>query len=376
MLHKFRSFLSTLGILFGVASFITMLSIGEGAKRQSMRQIESLGLSNIIIRRIDQAKEPSVGLSLQDAEHLAKNVPGLSAYSPVQEVRSEITATLKELNTEIIGVGREFEQVQNLQMNEGRFLCDLDVKQKQAVCVIGHELAAKLGSGGKVGKSVRLGNEQYRIVGILEGSGQAQDKAVSHRDLDTAMIIPLNIDRPKLQEVILKVKNRNHVEAIAKLSRHAIKRLHSGIDDTQFIIPQELLNQAKKTQETFNLVLGSIAAVSLLVGGIGILNVMLASVYERKSEIGVRRAVGASQKDILRQFLGETLALTTVGGILGLAAGALLSVLISQIAGWETVITLYSVLTSLLVSFSVGIFSGLYPAAKAAKMDPIAALRY
>jgi putative ABC transport system permease protein len=275
-----------------------------------------------------------------------------------------------------------------LHLDEGRFIADGDVLQRNLVCVLGAEVARALGKHGHVGQTVRIENLEYHVVGVLGTKSwiSGKNSALTTRNLNKTIFIPLGTESalPKqitnkndgLTEIILQIDHRKQsVEALPVLKR-ILEINHGGIEDYQIVIPQELLHQADRTQQTFNLVLGSIAAISLLVGGIGIMNIMLATVSERTREIGIRRAVGANKTHIVVQFLMETLLLTLSGAILGIVVGICFSVLISAFAGWNTIVKPWSILLSLSMATGVGLFSGLYPAFKAAAMNPIKALRH
>lgn len=396
MLHRLRSLLSTLGILFGVAAVVAMLSIGEGAKRETLEQIEQLGINTMMIKQnavteVQQQKARenlSRGLSSEDALHIHRGIPNIQSHAEVKMIKASMPGVLQSMAPEILAVTRTYGEMKSLRLLQGRFICDADHRNQNLVCILGADVAKALGQGGHLGKTLRIENSLYTIVGLLERnqSKAAKNAFLANKNVNNIIFIPLGSENslrsytyPEndvLSEIILKIKPNHDLNNIATAVRKILKFYHRGYDDYQIIIPQELLNQANQTQRTFNQVLGSIAAISLLVGGIGIMNMMLANVTERIREIGIRRALGATKRDILIQFLSETFLLTLFGALLGVIFGGLFSLGIAHFAGWHTVVTLWSVLLSLGMASLVGLCSGLYPAYQASELHPIVALRH
>ncbi|MFA6915412.1 MAG: ABC transporter permease [Parachlamydiales bacterium] len=397
MMRRLRTLLSTLGVLFGVVAVIAMLSIGEGAKQETLEQIEQLGMNSIIVRQIDLTDEQqqkahekrSQGLSPKDGIAIAQAYKEIKHVAPVKVIEGMITGASTEVVPELLAVTGSFAEIKGLIPQEGRNLCNLDVDRKQQVCVLGHSIAQALGLQGHVGQTIRIENTQFKVVGILAPKQWSQGKSntLSSRNLNTCVLIPLGCESslparptslPKntLNELIVQLSHSDHIIKGSRVTRRVLEQTHYGVEDYQMVIPLELMQQAHRTQQTFNLVLGSIAAISLLVGGIGIMNIMLATVSERTREIGIRRAVGANKRHILVQFLLETLLLTLTGALLGIVIGIFFSWGISAIAGWQTIVKPWSILLSLGMASGVGIFSGLYPAIKASSMNPITALRH
>lgn len=396
LVHRLRSILSTLGILFGVTAVVAMLSIGEGAKKETLEQIEQLGVHTLLIRQNEisdsqksQARENrSKGLSEEDAELIQRMAPGIIAQAPIKVIKASLPGSMQTMAPEILAVTRDYGTIKALKLAQGRFICDTDTKNKQLVCVLGADVAKELGSHGHIGKNLRIENSLYSIVGVLQQNQWKESKNafLATKNMNQAIFIPIGTEgllrsyahpeNDRLSEIILKVKPEEDLITLGEVVKNILRHLHGDYQDYQIIIPQELLHQANQTQRTFNLVLGSIAAISLLVGGIGIMNMMLANVTERIREIGIRRALGATRQDILLQFLAETLVLTLLGACLGIVLGIIFSFGISAFAGWKTVVTIWSLVLSLGMAVVVGICSGLYPAYNAAMLHPIDALRH
>ncbi len=394
--HKLRSFLTTLGVIFGVAAVISMLSIGEGAKRSAIEQIKLLGTNNIRVNQIkltgekaeEAEKKLARGLTYHDGQLIRSNLPHVKGVTPLRFVEIEVMLGNKESTGRVVGTDESYENVTNFHPQEGRFLSPLDVQEAKRVCVIGSEVRQELfGYRNPIGRRIKIGDTWFLVVGVMESKTIKEGKAsvIKLRNINKDIYIPITTalkrfaddDRPDaIEEIAIQVASETQVLTTSEIVKRLLERTHEGVQDYEIIIPAELLVQSQKTQRVFNIVMGSIAAISLLVGGIGIMNIMLASVTERTKEIGTRRALGATEHDILGQFLNETVLVSVTGGVIGIILGFILAKGINLFAGWETVISPFSVVISFGISALVGIVFGIYPARKAAKMDPIAALRF
>lgn len=396
-MHRLRTFLSALGVLFGVMAVVAMLAIGEGSKREILTQIQQLGTNNIIIRQSELSDEQqqkalqakSYGLTLQDAKNLQSNLPLIQRYTALKVIKSTVKSSISQISPEVLAVLPSFSLLKGLELSEGRFLCDLDCSQRREVCILGFEISSLLGKRGHVGQNILINNTQFQIVGVLTSKKwiMGKTKSLNSRNLNKSIFIPLGTEKgvtnqnlagshSLLNEIILELPKEDPMTGSIEAIKRMMEWQHHGIEDYQIIVPQELLEQAYQTQNIFNLVLGSIAAISMIVGGIGIMNIMLASVSDRTREIGIRRSLGASKYHIAMQFLTETLILSLVGAFLGLIGGVGFAYLIGFFAGWNVVITWWSICISTAMALIVGVSSGLYPSIKAASMDPIAALRH
>jgi putative ABC transport system permease protein len=399
MSHKLRSALSVVGIVCGVMAVLSMISIGEGARDEALRQIEQLGTRNIYLKSIQLTGEQvyrarrklSVGLSADDAAMLKRNCQLLTAVGFLKEFSASLSGSGRQITPQFVACSASIAELQQLHLRSGRFIRPHDVEKKNQVCVLGSGVARRLGPSIDVGSSLRIGDHLFKIVGVLERRNRRTKNAstVSTRNINEMIFVPLGLESlaghtqsgtvsspSAVTEIVVQAVDTDQVADAATIVERLMEVAHHGVRDFQMIVPQELLKQSENTRRMFNIVLGAIAGISLLVGGIGIMNIMLATVSERTREIGIRRAVGATRTHIVGQFLAESVILTGVGGIAGIAAGFAAVRLITAIAGWQTVLTFTAVCLPLLMSLLVGIFFGLYPACRAAFMNPIVALRH
>ncbi|WP_200390164.1 ABC transporter permease [Roseibacillus ishigakijimensis] len=398
-----------LGIIFGVCSVIAMLAIGEGASYEAQERIKRLGSENIIINSIkppednEQTSSGSnwsieYGLTYKDAARIQDTIPAIDRVVPLRIIRENIRFDRNQESGQIIGTLPSYPEVQNLDLIAGRFLSPTDERNQRNVCVITQDLARKLFPyQDPLETTVRVQDTYYQVIGIVDETGTAEQRPQGGDNdgqaVDNNIYIPLsaarsrfgetlitrssgsfNSERVELHRLIIRMKNSPAVLAGEAQIRHLLNHFHNK-SDFELIVPLQLLREAEATKQMFNIVLGSIAAISLLVGGIGIMNIMLATVTERTREIGIRRALGAKRKDIITQFLIETIVLSIGGGIVGVVLGILVPIAVGYFTEMQTIITPWSVLLAFGISGLTGIVFGLYPASQAAKLDPIEALR-
>jgi putative ABC transport system permease protein len=386
LLHKLRSSLSILGVVFGVAAVVAMSSVGEGARRESLQQIAGLGIDSITVRGrpVAPGAPQANGLTLRDAESVAQVVPGAIAVAPLRETALSVEAGARHTEAAIVGTTPDYLAAARLPVASGRFLSVLDVQDRKRVAVLGASVARSvLPLGDPRGERVLVGGDWYQVVGVLEGRAAPRGRPgpIRTRDVNRSVFVPLpSLDRgpdPRPQgidEIVLRVGGASEVGPAAEVVKALLKRTTGG-DAFDVIVPREILRQRERTQRIFNVVTGAIAAISLLVGGIGIMNIMLASVAERTREVGVRRALGATRRDIASQFLVESSLLTTAGGVLGAVLGVAGSFAIHHYADWPTAIAPLMLVLALLMALGVGIGFGFYPAWQAAQLQPMDALR-
>ncbi len=416
-MHRLRSMLTVLGIIFGVSSVIAMLAIGEGASQDAQEKIARLGSRNIIIKTTKPPEDQSAtgqrqmmkeyGLTYADAERFQDGIPNVRIIVPSRRFSQEAQYRNRRASIEIVGTVPWHPDISAMKVKFGRFIVSNDMQYKEGICVVDERVVKELFRFDEpIGQNIKLAGDYYRVVGVVteqsntntsgNNFGNQSGEAPKAGGAKTGCVyIPIttvkgrfgemslqvssgagaSIERVELQEIIVQVQQVEEVMPTRQNVQTMMTRFHKK-NDFEIIVPLELMKQAKEIQRIFTIVLGSIAAISLIVGGIGIMNIMLATVSERTREIGIRRALGAKKRDIVVQFLSETLLLTFIGGICGIALGMVIPYFVSQFSQMKTVITLSSLILAFGISAIVGITFGLYPAYRAANMDPIESLRH
>jgi putative ABC transport system permease protein len=373
-----------------------MMSIGEGAKREAIEQIKLLGTNNIRIKQLELTgdrlaeaeRRASRGLTFDDVIAIRERFPGLIGVAPLRFVNAEVWFGGRQAVSEVIGTSPDYEEVTNVRVAQGRFIIPLDLTDAKRISVLGSEVKQELfGHRNALGASIQIGEDWFTVVGVLEGKVIRDKKAstIKVRNINRDVYVPVMTalkrftvagDASRIQEVAVRTAEADEVSPTARLISEFLRKRHREVEDFEMMIPEELLAQAQRTQQIFNLVMGSIAGISLLVGGIGVMNIMLANISERTREIAIRRAIGATKRDILAQFLVETVLICVAGGVIGVLVGFGMAKVITFYANWETGFSLASVVIAFGTSASVGLLFGLFPARRAAQMDPVQALRF
>ena len=390
MAHRLRAALATLGIVVGVAAVIVMLAVGEGAKREILGKIQGLG-SNLVIVSAGQMKSVAgrqqfVGnvttLDLRDVWAIAEECPAISRVVPIHSRKQAVKSGTGTTNTNVVGTSAEFATVREFRPVRGRFFDADEVQGASRVAVVGQTVLTNLGAGrGLVGETIRIGNVPFEVIGVLEPKGVNYAGV----DEDDQILIPVTtalrrlFNATHLTSLYVQARDERVMEEAAGQVGALLRERHriraGRPDDVTIQTQAEILEAAQETSGTFTLLLGSVAGISLFVGGIGILAMMVISVRERTKEIGVRRAVGARRRDILAQFILEAASLSLAGGLIGVVAGLAGGVAVGHVTGWPTAVSPLAVLLSVGISALVGVFFGAYPAQRAAQLDPIVALR-
>ncbi|MEN3324607.1 ABC transporter permease [Mariniflexile soesokkakense] len=425
--NKVRTFLTALGIIFGVASVITMLAIGNGAEKEILSQLELVGVNNIVVTPLpdiedetesesdeettnNESQKFSKGLDMLDALSVTKTIPSVKVVSPEIILDTYVINDGKQNSVKLIGVSPTFFKVSNVHIEKGKIFTRHQINNALPVCVIGKKVEKKLFTGeSALGKQIKVKDVWLQVVGVIEEkliSDKAQED-LGIRDLNQDIYIPLktflvryrdrkiitddldvnnnNQNGPKkriargnyhqIDKLTIQVHNSNELKATAEVLSKLLKRRHNDVLDFEIAIPIQLLQQQQKTKQIFNIVLSIIAGISLLIGGIGIMNIMLASVLERTKEIGIIRAIGATEEDVILQFLSESVLISVGGGIIGIIVGIIGAYVIEIVSGIETVLSLNSILISFFIAVIVGLVFGIFPAKAAANKKPIQALR-
>jgi putative ABC transport system permease protein len=397
--HKLRSLLTMLGMIFGVAAVVAMLSIGAGAQQKVMAFIEQLGVRNLIVeakearneQELQKVRKNSPGLTLSDYQIIRQNVGDIQDATPRKRFTPTKILPKPQQDTPVVyGVEPSYLEIGHLRVTEGRFFDASDNAAAAPVCVLGAAAKDSLFSASQaVGEYIKLNEMWCHVIGIA-GPQLAPESDVSGirtEDMNNLVYAPLNSVLYRLEDsqswlndeidgMYLNLASTDTSLTDAEVVRGILNSSHHDAGDFSVIVPAELLAQQKRTEQLFNTVMVAIASISLLVGGIGIMNIMLAAILERTREIGVRRAIGARRWDIIRQFVIEATLISFAGGLLGVVVGFAMSQLIAWLAGWSTVVTISSILLAFVVSISVGLIFGIYPAVKAARLDPVEAIRY
>jgi len=397
--HKLRSLLTMLGMIFGVGAVVAMLSITAGAQKEMMSFIDQLGVNNIIVEahealdrnELQTVRSISPGLSFRDFRAISENVSGLVAITPRKRFKPQkLLPKTNQDPPQLIGVFPNFVEINSLKLIAGRFFTEEENRSSAPVCVLGEGAKVNLlGYDNAVGKYIKVNDSWLQVVGVLtpQASGDSDVEGATASNRNNLIIAPLNTVMRRFEDntsylkdeidgIYMKVGTNIDSIETSNVVRAILTATHKDAGDFTVIVPAGLLEQKKQTQMIFNVVMICIAGISLLVGGIGIMNIMLATVLERTREIGIRRAIGARQADIVRQFLTEAVLISIAGGLIGIAFGVTLSKIIASAAGWSTLVTTSSIGVAFGVSVFIGLLFGIYPAVQAAKLDPIEAIRY
>ncbi|MGB0891783.1 MAG: ABC transporter permease [Flavobacteriaceae bacterium] len=432
--NKVRTFLTALGIIFGVAAVITMMAIGKGAEKEILSQLELVGVNNIVITPIPDEKDDSSnededsgaleskkfskGLDLLDVQSIKDNLPSVKSVSPEIILDTYVINNGRQNSVKLVGITPSFFETSNITIDKGRNFTDYQLINALPVCIIGKKVEKKLFTGeSALGKQIKVKDVWLQVVGVIEEkliSEKAQEN-LGIRDLNQDVYIPVKTflvrykdrkiisDKPmdtsggvvffggnqsgpkkriprgnyhQIDKLTIQVSNSNELKSTAEVLSRMLKRKHNDVLDFEITIPIQLLKQQQKTKQIFNIVLSIIAGISLLIGGIGIMNIMLASVLERTKEIGIIRAIGATQQDVILQFLSESVLISIGGGIIGIILGIIASYVVEFATGIATVLSFNSVLLSFFVATLIGLIFGIAPAKAAAKKSPIEAIRY
>jgi putative ABC transport system permease protein len=422
--NRLRTFLTSLGIIFGVAAVISMLSIGAGAEKEILEQMKQVGANNIMIKTKvktpeekkrdsegKQTRKSSSGLTMRDVDNISQTISAVEKISPEIEMETSFIANGIKKSGKLIGVTNAYFDIANLELSAGSKFSDWQMERSSPICIIGKNIKTTFfPTGNPIGKLIKCGNVWLQVVGVLgeKGINEASAAKLSIRNSNQDIYTPIytfllrfrnrgavtkqnlaQVERDKnenrentdlnyhqLDRVVVHIKESDYIPASTDIISRLLQRRHNQVEDFEIVVPELLLKQEQKTKKIFNAVLGVIASISLLVGGIGIMNIMLASVLERIKEIGLRMSLGATKKDIVLQFLSESMTISFTGGIVGVLFGIALSYIIEQLMDIKTIVSVFSVVISFSISISIGLLFGIMPAKRASEQDPVNSLRY
>ena len=397
--HKLRSLLTMMGMIFGVAAVVAMLSIGAGAQQEVMAFIEQLGVRNLIVearestdfQAFQRVRKTSPGLTERDLRIIRANVPGITASTARKRLTPQkLIPKAQRESPQVYGVEPNYQQIAGLAIVSGRFFDATEAASGSPVCVLGEGTRTNLfGARDPIGQYVKVNEQWFRVIGVVgpQVSSQTDVAGIPAQDRNNLIYVPVVASILRLEDsysrfkdeidgIYLQMADAGDTVRTAEVVRGILNASHRDTDDFSLVVPAALLAEQRRTQRIFGFVMVALASISLLVGGIGIMNIMLASVLERTREIGVRRAIGARQRDVVRQFLIETTIISLTGGVAGILLGVGLSQLIGVLAGWSTIVTTGSIVLAFGVSVAIGIVFGLYPAVRASRLDPVKALHY
>ncbi|MEJ2444299.1 MAG: ABC transporter permease [Exilibacterium sp.] len=394
--HKLRTLLTLLGMIFGVGAVIAMVSVGEGAEKDALQLIDSMGVRNILVQdkeiwgdRLKEVRKHSLGLTLQDVRASMEVLPFVENYAAAKEVDTyTLFSEFNDADSEVLGVTPSSQALAKLSIEQGRWLEQRDDLHYAQVAVLGAAAANQLfPRGDAVGQRFKVNHLWLEVVGVLKSKNLSKDhfQGVPIKGENNKIFIPLQTALKRFQfremdseldEFRLELSSGVSPSLAAKTLGHLLDRRHSMEEDYNIVVPAELLHQQEQTQRIFNIIMSCVAGISLLVGGIGIMNIMLATVLERTNEIGLLRAVGARQRDVRNQFIIESLAISAIGGLLGIVLGIVLAIAIALFAGWPVSWSFNAIVVAVFFCTATGLIFGIYPAIKASKLDPITALQH
>jgi putative ABC transport system permease protein len=393
--RKLRTGLTLLGMVFGVAAIVAMLAVGEGSRREALSLVTELGLNNVLIEakeleteRLKEIRTRSLGLSATDADAALSVVPGAQSVALRKEIKvDQLTRGTNVVAGQAFAVSSGYAEHSGLVIAHGRWLTSNDAATLSPVCVLGARLAQTLfGTADPLGTRIKLNQVWLEVVGVLadRSSSKEEFEGVKLGLDDERLFVPWETGRARFKFTViedevdaisLRLNGRVEPDVASRVLQTLIEQRHGGAEDTKLIVPMGLYRQHQQTQRIFTIVMSSIAAVSLLVGGIGIMNIMLANVLERRREIGLKRALGARKRNVVQQFLAEALVIAVSGALCGVLLGVAAAYAIASLAGWSVAWSPLTLLLAVALCISVGVAFGVFPARQAAELDPIAALR-